>query len=471
MTESRELFEKVIKNDYCIGCGSCASIDNSPFKIIYNQYGNVVAVPKNESDLDISTINVLKICPFSNQAKNEDKLSAEFLKDTDKEDKNIGRYIKCYAGYSLSGKFREKGSSGGIIKWLASKLLKSKHIDYFIQLSSNDGNSPEEPLFRYQVFSKAEDIINGSKSSYYPVSLVDMVTHIKENQGQYAITGVPCFIKALRLLSDEDSVLRERLKFTFGIICGGMKSANQSKMIGWQLGVHPDNLIRIDFRRKYSNRPADQKIYQVWSSVDNRERYKDVNKIYGSDYGAGFFKPKACDYCDDVVSELADISVGDAWLNQFTYDPKGTSLIITRNPVLNEILTLGFNDNEIYLTDLSANDAYNAQAGGFRHRRQGLSYRLQKRKVNNEWYPNKRVLPGEFNLDDRRKNIYDLREEISERSHISFLNALHKNDINVFYSEMKDVFDKYRKLNEVSRIRIFLRRIKRIIYYDVLRKY
>lgn len=471
MTEAEYLYETVIKNDYCIGCGMCAAVENSPFKIVYNSYGNVVADPISQSALKASPVKVLGLCPFSDQSKNEDKLSEIYLAANTNNDSNIGRYEACYAGYVKAGEYRRKGSSGGIIKWLAAKLLEENKIDYFIQLSQSDSADANAPLFRYKVYNKANDIINGSKSSYYPVSLIDVVKHIKLNSGRFAITGVPCFIKSLRLLSEYDSDIKAKMAFTFGIICGGMKSANQSKMIGWQLGVHPNNLIKIDFRRKYSNRPADQKIYQVWSNSDQKERFKDVNKIYGSDYGAGFFKPKACDYCDDVVSELADISVGDAWLNQFTYDPKGTSLIIARNELLNEILKLGVENGEIQLTELTANDAYKAQAGGFRHRKQGLSYRLEKRKLKNEWCPPKRVIPGEFDMDQRRKQIYDLREQISEQSHISFKKALDKNDLNIFFSEMKNIFDEYRNLNEVSYIRLFLRKLKRIVYYDVLRKY
>ncbi len=471
MTEAEYLYETVIKNDYCIGCGICAGMDNSPFKIIYNSYGNVVAEPISEATLKTSDVKVLEVCPFSDKSQNEDHLSKIYLPFNKNTDNHIGRYETCYAGYVKTGEYRKKGSSGGVIKWLATKLLQEKKIDYLIQLSQNDSRDVSQPLFIYKVYNEAEEVINGSKSSYYPVSLFEIVKYIKQHKGKFAITGVPCFIKALRLLSEHDIEIKKRLAFTLGIICGGMKSANQSKMIGWQLGVHPNNLIKIDFRRKYPNRPADQKIYQVWSNADRKERFKDVNKIYGTDYGAGFFKPKACDYCDDVVAELADISVGDAWLNQFTYDPKGTSLIIVRNPTLGEMLTQGLTNNDLELTRLSAEDAFKTQAGGFRHRRQGLSYRLQKRQNNNEWFPPKRVLPGDIEVDERRKYIYDLREKISEQSHLSFKKALDNDDLNIFYSEMKDVYDRYCSLNEVSSIRLFLRKLKRIVYYDVLRKY
>lgn len=471
MTEARILFETVIKNNYCIGCGLCATVKDSPFTTEYNALGNIVAVPQSEKALDKSTAKVLEICPFSGKSKNEDELSELYLSTNTHSDNQLGKFESCYAGYVKAGDYRSKGSSGGVIKYLAAKLLEENQIDYFIQLSPNNDNDTTKPLFQYAVFDAADQVIEGSKSSYYPVSL-ERAIHIIENQaGRYAITGIPCFIKALRLLSEKNPIIKDRLKYLFGIICGGMKSANQSKMIGWQLGVHPDNLIGIDFRRKYRNRPADQKIYQVWSNADHKERYRDVNKIYGSDYGAGFFKPKACDYCDDVVSELADISVGDAWINRFTYDPKGTSLIIIRNKKLGEILKQEEKANNVFLAPLNKEEAIQAQAGGFRHRRQGLSYRLAKRIDNNEWVPEKRVKPGEFEVNEKRKKVYDLREQISEESHIAFKKALDENNLNVFFDEMKGVFNEYRNLNEVSRLRIVLRKIKRIVYYDVLKKH
>src|SRR5690606_28586708 len=90
-------------------------------------------------------------------------------------------------------------------------------------------------------------------------------------------------------------------------------------------------------RRKYDNRPANEKIYQVWSN-ENKTEFKDVSQIYGTGYAAGFFKPKACDYCDDVLAETSDIAIGDAWLKKYVHDPKGTSLLVVRNADIEEVL-------------------------------------------------------------------------------------------------------------------------------------
>ena len=179
---------------------------------------------------------------------------------------------------------------------------------------------------------------------------------MRETEGRYAITGVPCFIKTLRLIAFEEEILKKRIKYTIGIICGGMKSANHSKLIGWQLGIKPENLVGIDFRRKYKDKPASNKIYQAWSNLDTIERYKDSFEIYGTEWGAGYFKPNACDYCDDVVGETSDVSLGDAWLPQFVNDPNGTSIMVIRNYDILEIVNRYKINNTLILHSVSSEE-------------------------------------------------------------------------------------------------------------------
>ena len=458
MTEAKELYQNIIKNNYCIGCGACASVTDSPFKMKMNDFGNIVAT--STEDLDNNKSKVLKICPFSNYAKNEDEISNIVFPMVKKVDAKIGRYIECFAGHVKEGYFRENGSSGGVAKWLGYTLLKENKIDYFVQLLPNQTKDPKQPLFDYVIISDKDEVLKGSKSSYYPVSLVSVIKTIKEKEGRYAITGVPCFIKTLRLLALEEKCLNERIKYTIGIICGGMKSANHSKLIGWQLGVSPENLVGIDFRRKYKDRPASNKIYQVWSNTDNIERYEDSNKIIGTDWGSGFFKPKACDYCDDVVGETADISIGDAWLPQFVNDPNGTSIMVIRNSDIVEILKKYRTTNKLVLHKLTAEEVATSQEGGFRHRREALSYRIAKKEINNSWYPTKRIKANQFKISNKRKLIYSLREKIARQSHISSFNALMKNDLNIFLKEIAPLTKKYNKLVYGSRLERTIKKIK-----------
>jgi coenzyme F420 hydrogenase subunit beta len=461
MTESRELYERIIKNDYCIGCGSCASIKGSPFKMNMNEYGNIVAVPLY--DLDKSEVRVLKICPFSELAKNEDEISEIFFRSIKNKDPKIGRYLECFAGFVKEGEFREKGSSGGFGKWLGYTLLNEKIIDYFIQVYPNLTKHSNSLLFDYAIISNKNDVLSGSKSSYYPVTLVNIIKAIKETEGRYAITGVPCFIKALRLLSCEDEVIKARITYTIGIICGGMKSANQSKIIGWQLGVKPENLVAIDFRRKHKDKPAGYKIYQVWSNIDEIERYNDAGAIYGTDWGSGYFKPYVCDYCDDVVGETADVSFGDCWLPHFESDPRGTSLIVVRNDDISELLRKYYDSKKISLQNLTTAEVVQSQEGGFRQRREALSYRILKKEASGQWYPPKRVAANDFKITRKRRKIYSLREKIAAQSHVSALKAINKGDLNIFYREMNSLRRKYHSANYGSLPLRAIKKFKKMI--------
>lgn len=460
MNEAEDLYEHVIKNNYCIGCGACSSVKNSPFKMHLNDFGIMTAYPVKK--LSDSNVKVLRICPFSNHSKNEDELSNIFFPEIENKDTKIGKYLACFSGYIKEHQFREKGSSGGFGKWLGYILLKENMIDYFIQVAPNQTNDSKKPLFNYAIFSNKDDVINGSKSSYYPVTLDSIIKTIKETNGRYAITGVPCFIKTIRLISVEDEIFKKRIIYTIGIVCGAMKSANQSKMIGWQLGVRPENLVSIDFRRKHKDRPASNKIYQVWSNLDSIERYNDASKIFGTDW-CGFFHPKACDFCDDLVGETADISMGDAWLPQFVNDPNGTSIIVIRNKDILQLFNRYKSLNKLKIDSLQAEDVAKSQEGGFRHRREALSFRIAKKELSNNWYPQKRIKANQYEISKKRKQIYSMREEIAKQSHISFLKALDNNQLNIFKEEMIPLVKRYNKLLYGSLSLRIIRKLKKIL--------
>lgn len=461
MTESSDLSDKVIKNGYCIGCGACASVTDSPFEMIMDEYGNIVA--RAGRDTEESNAEVLGVCPFSDKAASEDEISDELFPSAGDRDRYIGKYIDCYAGYVNEGEFRQKGSSGGVGKWLGYTLLAEDKIDYLVQLHPNDSGKPGEVLFDYKFISDKDEVIKGSRSSYYPSTLAEVIKKISAMEGRCAITGVPCFIKAVRLLSRKDKGLAEKIKYTIGVICGGMKSANHSKLIAWQMGVKPDELVAIDFRRKYADRPASHKIYQVWSANDNKERYRDAGRIFGTDWGSGYFKPNPCDFCDDVVGETADISIGDAWLERYVNDPQGTSLMVIRNNDIAGLFKRHIQNGNIIMDRISAGDVKVSQEGGFRHRREGLSYRLAILEKTGKWHPRKRVKAGEFPIDRKRRNIYRLRGKISKQSHISAHKAIVNGNLDIFFREMLPLKKKYRSAYYGKRYIRALRRIRKMI--------
>ena len=171
--------------------------------------------------------------------------------------------------------------------------------------------------------------------------------------------------------------------------------------------------------------------------------------------------PEACNYCDDIVAETADLTIGDAWLPQYSFDWRGKNMVISRNPSLTSILEAAEKNGYVALEKMTASDAADAQAGGFRQRREGLAHRMFKRKLEGLWVPEKRALPDIIRPKPLRAWIYDLREQASRHSHIEFRRALDSGQIEYYDDAMAAKFKRLRRVEIfVSSIRIIWVRLR-----------
>lgn len=434
----------IIKEKYCIGCGVCTVDEHC--KIVFDSFGKY----KLDSSIktDASAKKALNICPFSSAADNENQLSKEFLNNKLLLDKNvIGQYLNNYVGHVKDEGLRLNSSSGGITTWLLLKLLKNNIVTHVVHVGEN---SNQGRLFNYVISSDENGIIASASSKYYPVEMSSVLNFIKNTEGRFAVVALPCFAKGLRLLQKTNDVYRDRIKYIISPICGHLKTANYSKFLAWQKGISPETLTGINFRKKISSAPASQ--YGTEFEIKKDDSITNIttpNKTFkmGTDWGHGMFKYPACDYCDDIVGEVADISIGDAWLAEYIKDYKGTSVVTVRNSALNSILKIGIKENELDLKSVTTEIVRKSQEGGIRHKRQDLQYRLFLKDQQNEWYPPKRVQPSSDSIDSKRKKTVLQRLKISEYSHSLFIEAVKMNNLNFFFYKMTPFLDDYKKIN------------------------
>ncbi|MCG6137608.1 MAG: Coenzyme F420 hydrogenase/dehydrogenase, beta subunit C-terminal domain [Nostoc sp. LLA-1] len=458
------LFKTVVDGGYCIGCGACASVNNSPIKMKldeYEQFKATLAPYTNHSSLNTS---VLAVCPFSDKSLNEDQISQELFSKNCEYHNKIGYYLATYAGYISEDDFRARGSSGGFVSWIATQLINEKLVDGVIHIHQRHPTEEDSRLFKYDLSLTEEDIRSGAKSRYYPVEMSKVMQLIRDRPGRYAIVGIPCFIKAVRLLMRQDTVIAERIKFCIGLVCGHLKSTAFAKAFAWQSGIEPNNITSIDFRKKLPNAPANQYGVEVMGIKDGKSitLTSPVRDFYVREWGLGFFKYKACDYCDDVVAETADISIGDAWLPQYTKDSQGTNVVVVRNPVLYHLLEQAKISGRLRLEVLDPEEVVKSQAAGFRHRHDGLAYRLFLTDNKGEWRPLKRVKPEANHLDKTLQKRFSLRTLIAEQSHIAFNNAMKIGQFSVFEEIMNPLIQQYRATYIPLKLPIWKRALRRL---------
>lgn len=432
--------QNVINGNYCIGCGVCA-VQNKKNIIKHNEY-NLIDVKLIEEDGSSD-----KVCPFTS-LDNEDTIADQEYKNIEhiKHDKKLGYYLSLHAGNVTNQEYRIKSSSGGLTTWLLKKLLDTKEIDAVIHVGKS--SDKDSSLFEYSISKTIEEVNEKSKSKYYPTSLEKVLNEIeKAPYKKYAIVGVPCYIKAVRLLCLQNNIINERIKFFLGIYCGHLKSAAFSELLAWQQGINPSNLKSIDFRVKNKNAPATQ--YSIEAESINNIKVIEKNKnLIGTDWGLGYFKPNACDWCDDISAETADVVFGDAWINEYEKNYQGTNILIIRNSLIQNIFNEGLKNLEIELKQLSKEKIISSQAGNYRHRQEGLSLRIKDAKKAGIWHPVKRVKEDDYAISSKRKEIYRIRRKLSSDSHSIFLKAKKRNSLLYFILKTLPLELKYYYLNK-----------------------
>ncbi len=391
----------------CIGCGGCAAGRGA---MEWDRFGQLK--PQGDWTREAAP-RFGRICPFSPHARNEDEIAAERFPQPPQQNALIGRFERAHVGHVAEDEFRSGGSSGGMVSWVAAELLRRGLVDGVAHVVPVDP-AQDGRFFRYRISRDVAEVQQGARSRYYPVELSGVLEEIRARPGRYAVVGVPCFIKALHLLRAEDPLLRERIAFTLGLFCGHMKSARLVDSFAWQLGAPMEDVRAVEYRRKNPDRPANWYTAHL-TLADGTARWQDWWHLVDGDWGAGFFQNSACNYCDDVVAETADIAFGDAWVEPYSSDGRGTNVVITRSKKVQALVDAAIEDGRLALKEVDADFIIETQAAGLRHRREGLAYRL---RIAPPALPlRKRVVPGGEGLPFRRKLVYRSRRWISAGSH------------------------------------------------------
>ncbi|MFZ5676386.1 MAG: Coenzyme F420 hydrogenase/dehydrogenase, beta subunit C-terminal domain [Pseudomonadota bacterium] len=414
-----ELFSPhdMVSSGLCIGCGMCvAQARENGASMAWDDYGQLQPAG-SPGWLRRRSAEFSRLCPFSPMAPDEDELARMLFPSAPHADEFIGRYAAAYVGYVREGDFRRNGSSGGLVSWTAAELLRTGLVDGIVHVVASDADEFGMGHFRYGVSYSEAAARRGAKSRYYPVELSAAVKTISEHPGRYAVVGIPCFIKALHLLCAQDERLRARVAFTLGLFCGHMKSARFVESLAWQMGRRPEDVRRVEYRKKDPGQPANWYVAELTFGDESTMRVNWWDLVDG-DWGAGYFQAGACNFCDDIVGETADISFGDAWLEPYASDGRGTNVVVVRSAALRHLLEHAIEDGRLHLETVDNDFVKRTQAAGIRQRREGLAYRLALRRRGIR--PGKRVAADASSLHIRRKVIYLMRGLISRWSHRVF---------------------------------------------------
>ena len=364
-------------NVLCTGCGACVAESNGSLSMVWDGDGFLVPRANGGS----IPLEATRVCPFNPVPEaavaDEDKLGEIFLGDAKNYDLKAGYYINSYIGYSK--KFRTSSSSGGLASYVLERLLESNYVDW-IYVVESDGSSG----YSYAVIEKASDIKRTSKTRYYPVTLEGLFSEIEKRPGRVAITGVACFLKAVRLQQYYNPHLKERIIFLVGIICGGLKSRKYTDFLAQSAGIQGE-YRNPQYRVK--NPDSNASDYSFLALDSNENKHSVRMQELGDMWGTGMFKARACDYCTDVLTELADISLGDAWLPNYRPDGLGHSVVVTRSVLADTLIREGIESRDLIMDKVPVEKISQSQKAGFNHKQNSIYFRILMGRKNGVTIP------------------------------------------------------------------------------------
>ncbi|MCX5682212.1 MAG: Coenzyme F420 hydrogenase/dehydrogenase, beta subunit C-terminal domain [Planctomycetota bacterium] len=305
------------------------------------------------------------MCPFSDQPNDEDTLAREAFSDIPgiQHRPECGYHHDSVLGYSGVSGHRDGGASGGLTTWVLESLLAEGRIDAAVCVTPDSAGGR---WFQFAVARTAGEIRAGARSCYAPVEWSEALRRILSQEGQYAITALPCYAKALRRAMKSLPLLRRRVRFVLGLVCGQYKSRFFTEYLCAFGGGDPNHIDEVAYRIKDPRRTAFDHGIRYVSRRGGVARHEAV--VYPSSLPTELwtdraFTPRPCCFCDDTFAECADATFMDAWLAPYLSDFRGHSLVLVRRPEVADLLRRGAAQGFVWLRDVGIADVIQSQAG------------------------------------------------------------------------------------------------------------
>lgn len=347
---------------FCTGCGTCIGICSQKALKIRRSL-NGLYYPVLESSRCDGCGLCTKVCPgiSVDLRPNRSGLGSGSV------NKLIGPFIKCYVGHSTDENIRYESSSGGLATELAAFALESKMVDGVLVTKMNS-EAPLEPIVF--VAHRREELIEASKSKYCPVPLNASLQEMVRCHEKLAIIGLPCHIHGLEKAKSVVGELRSRIVLSIGLFCSHTITFNGTEFLLEKFGIRKDEVTNLSYRGK--GWPPRMTI-----ELKGGGKVEVPSIAYWGPFFSNFFIPMRCTTCPDFANELADISVGDAWLPKFLSRNQGESIVVTRSRKGQNLLLEAIARNRVNVESISYNDVIESSKGSIYYKKKGLIARTR----------------------------------------------------------------------------------------------
>ena len=350
---TQKTISQVVRDGLCTGCGTCIALcPEEAIKLSINEKKGIY-VPRLDEEKCNNCGICYKVCPG-----HEVEFKQLNLEIFGKEPENIliGNYLNCYIGHATYYDIRYNSSSGGLITQLLIFALKDGIIDGALVTRMKKDNPLEPEPF---IARTKEEIIEASKSKYCPVPANVVLKEIlKSEEGEkFAVVGLPCHIHGIRKAELINKELRGKIILHIGIVCNHAPSFLATEFLLKKMKIKKGDVKNLDYRGE--GWPGGMKI----TTNENEIFVPQWSSNYWGIVFNSFFFPMRCTLCNDKICCLSDVSFADAWMPELRKaDDIGTSLIISRSEIFEDILNRAALKEKVKLKNVGENIPLQSQA-------------------------------------------------------------------------------------------------------------
>lgn len=356
---------EVVQQGLCTQCGACvATCPKGHIALERDEYQNFC--PRVIAPEECRQCNLcLQVCP--GLEANYDELN-RFVFSHLPEDTLLGNYQATYLGYSGRERIRQKSSSGGIVTSLLEYMLDIGAVDGALVV--REGNrgpfNPDIFIARNQV-----DLYSAMQSKYFPVPILSglNLNSLLKRKERLAVVGLPCHIHGIRKMEQLFPVLQESIRLHIGLFCGLNTNFCGMHHLISKAGIHDIEQIK-EIRYRDGDWPG-----KIAITLTSGKRYS--LPLQEKNFVNYFYILPRCTLCMDQTNELADISVGDAWLPECSQDNKGWSVCLARTQAGYKIISEAQDKGYVILNTISPSKIIESQKPMLMFKKKAIYARLR----------------------------------------------------------------------------------------------
>ena len=320
----------------------------------------------------------------------------------------LGPWRSLWFGWAADDDVRYQAASGGVASAILLGALAQDLIDgAIVARPSRDNALAIEP----QLARSAPQILACQGSKYNMVAMNAALREVLECPGRYALVGLPCHIQGLRLAQRRDPRLRDRIVFALGIFCGWSAQPRATALLARRQGIAAADLAEVRYRGP--SWPGGLRL----TTKDGRICRRPYPDYYDNDRAVRALTPPRCRLCPDGLAELADVSVGDAWIQRFL-GSCGVSDLIVRTPV-GEALIESLAGEHLTLLAANESEMLLSQKATYRLKRRVCRGRLWLRALTRRPLPRYPGLAMAADPRDALAGLIDAADETMQRSFVA----------------------------------------------------